>query len=285
MSAKEAELAQAAMRNELQTMERLIAEGVSADAKDERETPALVLAARGGHLDALKLLRRHGANLEATHPTCGMYGGRERSKGYTALMAAANYDKADCAEALLEWGADKDAADDDGMTALHIAAYGGLEIARLLVEAQVDRAKKNKKGQTALDCARQGGRAEVAALLEQADADVRTPALLQSGQACGFFALLPISNERDSQEQAEEAARVAAEERRRLEQEQARKAARKAAQEELARNVSNSPRLCLPSPGLVFRARGRCLIAQASCRLRRSPASLWRAVRPRRWSA
>ena len=108
---KEAELAQAAQRNELQTMERLIAEGVSADAKDGDGYPALVLAAMEGHLDALKLLRRHGANLEAT-----AWGGR------TALMRAAIYGKADCAEALLEWGADKDAADSKGWAALHFDA-------------------------------------------------------------------------------------------------------------------------------------------------------------------
>ena len=82
--------------------------------------------------------------------------------------------KADCAEALLEWGADKDAADDDGDTALHLAASRGqLECARLLVRARADRAKKSNKGQTALELAREYGKAEVAALLEQADADVR----------------------------------------------------------------------------------------------------------------
>ena len=112
MSAKETELAQAARGNQLQTMERLIAEGVSADAKNEHGTPVLVLAAEGGHLDALKLLRRHGANLDATD-----------SGGETALMEVALSGKADCAGALLEWGADKDAADTSyGNTALHAAA-------------------------------------------------------------------------------------------------------------------------------------------------------------------
>ena len=107
-----------------------------------------VLVAEGGHLDALKLLRRHGANLEATSPN-----------GRTALMGAAINGKADCAEALLEWGADKDAADNAGDTALHKAAREGqLQCARLLVRARVDRAKKNKDGQTALELARDRGR-------------------------------------------------------------------------------------------------------------------------------
>eukprot|EP01045_Picozoa_sp_COSAG04_P017749 COSAG04_NODE_1592_length_6214_cov_4.841047_4_plen_180_part_00 len=114
MSGKATELAQAAWKNDLQTMERLIAEGVSADAKNEYGDPALALAAGGGHLDALKLLRRHGAKVDATD-----------TNGRTALTWAARTGKADCAEALLEWGADKDAADKYGGTALHFAALEG----------------------------------------------------------------------------------------------------------------------------------------------------------------
>lgn len=155
--AKETELAQAAKNNELQTMEGLLAEGISADAKDEVGRPALWNAADEGHLDALKLLRRHGANLDATF--CGN----------TALMCAACTGKADCAEALLEWGADKDAADNVGNTALHFAARDGhLECARLLVRANADRAKKSTTesfgvppGSTALEVAREKGHAEV----------------------------------------------------------------------------------------------------------------------------
>eukprot|EP01045_Picozoa_sp_COSAG04_P014999 COSAG04_NODE_1159_length_8037_cov_3.743890_1_plen_516_part_00 len=147
-----------ASQGDVQAMERLIAEGVSADAKDEEGRPALVIAAGEGHLDVLKLLHRHGANLEATN-----------TSGGTALMFAAIYGKADCAEALLEWGADKDAADTGGLTALHKAAYfGHLECARLLVRARADRAKRDKWGKTALELARKEGHAEVAALLEQA---------------------------------------------------------------------------------------------------------------------
>ena len=95
-------------------------------------------------------------------------------------MKAARSGKANCVEALLEWGADKDAADSDGDTAMHEAAREGhLECARLLVEARADRAKNNNKGQTALELARQEGsfdseeqkqgKAEIVALLEQAD--------------------------------------------------------------------------------------------------------------------
>ena len=145
-------------------MERLIAEGVSADAKNGYGAPALLLAATGGHLDALKLLHKHGANLDAAD-----------SIGGTALMNAVINGRADCAETLLEWGADKDAVDSDGETALHCAArMGQLECARLLVAARADRAKKNSDGDTALELAWEEDKhkREVVKVMEQADADV-----------------------------------------------------------------------------------------------------------------
>ena len=79
-------------------------------------------------------------------------------------MSAAYRGKADCAEALLEWGADKDAADSIGNTALHKAAMEGqLECARLLVAAGADRATKTKDGKTPLDVADDSVRSLLAA--------------------------------------------------------------------------------------------------------------------------
>ena len=115
-------------------MERLIAEGVSADAKDgEFGSPALVKAAQGGHLDALKLLRRHGANLDAKDWT-----------GSTALMGAARYGHAAVAAQLVEAGADAT-----------LRATGGPHEGKGIYE-----------GKTALEIAEAKGEAEVAALLE-----------------------------------------------------------------------------------------------------------------------
>jgi hypothetical protein len=120
-----------------------------------------------GHLDALKLLRRHGAKLDAKAP-----------HGMTALMAAA-YGEADCAEALLEWGADKNAADSMfGDTALHNAArFDQIEIAQLLVQHGADRTKTNNEDKTALDLAKEGGHTEIASLLERAMVPVPAPRL------------------------------------------------------------------------------------------------------------
>ncbi|MCE9558039.1 MAG: ankyrin repeat domain-containing protein [Armatimonadetes bacterium] len=53
---------------------------------------------------------------------------------------------------LLRHGADIDALDEDGQTALMIAAqHGEFESVRLLLEAGADRARKDKRGKTALD--------------------------------------------------------------------------------------------------------------------------------------
>ena len=77
------------------------------------------------HPDAVRLLQRHGANLDATD-----------ADGKTALMSAVIYGKTASAEVLLECGADGGAADDDDNTALHFAAcHDRLDVARLLARA------------------------------------------------------------------------------------------------------------------------------------------------------
>ena len=87
--------------------------GVDKDVANKDGTATLHWASKKGHLDVLTLLHKHGVNLDATDDTYGM----------TALMWTADKGKADCAEALLDWGADKDAVDKNGDTALHWAAH------------------------------------------------------------------------------------------------------------------------------------------------------------------
>ena len=87
-------------------------------------------------------------------------------KGLTALMTAASSGKAECVGKLLDAGAQVDAVNKRGNTALHFAAaYGQLECARLLVRARADRAKENGSGKTALDLAQEKDHAEFTELL------------------------------------------------------------------------------------------------------------------------
>ena len=56
---------------------------------------------------------------------------------------------------LIEAGADKDKANDDGTTPLYVASINGhLEVVRLLVEKGADKDKANNRGVTPLQIAR-----------------------------------------------------------------------------------------------------------------------------------
>ena len=72
---------------------------------------------------------------------------------------------------LVAAGADKDAANTHGSTALLLAAQiGHLEVVRLLLEAGADKDAANKKGLTALRVAAQNGHWEVVRLLREVGA-------------------------------------------------------------------------------------------------------------------
>ena len=71
--------------------------------------------------------------------------------GSTALMMAAVQGHATVLRLLLEAGADKNLADNDGSTALMMAARGGhADVMRLLLEAFADANLANNQGTTAL---------------------------------------------------------------------------------------------------------------------------------------
>ena len=86
-------------------------------------------------------------------------------------MAAAK-GHAGAVSALVRLGADLDATDRGGMTALMVAAYyGWLGIARALLDAGVDRTLRctswPHEGKTALEIAEAADKAEVAVLLRE----------------------------------------------------------------------------------------------------------------------
>ena len=88
-----------------------------------------------------------------------------------ALVLAAAEGWRDVATALLDGGADPNAkrSDDEGATALIWAAYGDhAEIVKLLLEAGADVNATDNQGDTAVDEARRRGNAQVVAILEEA---------------------------------------------------------------------------------------------------------------------
>jgi ankyrin repeat protein len=95
------------------------------------------------------------------------------ARGYTALILATYNDREGAARLLLGHGAAIDAGDDArGNTALHGVAFKGyVPIAQMLIDAGADVNRRNRSGQTALMLATLFGRADMFDLLVGAGAD------------------------------------------------------------------------------------------------------------------
>ncbi len=104
------EMLQAARQGDLASIERLLAQGTSANVRDEWDTTPLMLAAGWGHLRIVRTLIDGGAAVN------------ERSRfNRTPLMWAAESGQEDVVRFLLETGADKDLVDQDGKSAIDLA--------------------------------------------------------------------------------------------------------------------------------------------------------------------
>ncbi len=143
----------------------LVAAGADVNAKDSDDMTSLMLAAQDGNAACVKALIAAGADINA-----------KNSDGMTALLLAAEtgnekYNKAvkgsdgvtrffevtpkggnmDCVKALITAGADVNAKDSKGMTALLGAAMGGnADCLKALIDAGADVNAKDSDGQTAL---------------------------------------------------------------------------------------------------------------------------------------
>jgi len=86
--------------------------------------------------------------------------------GWTALQRAADNGHGEVVKLLVEKGANLEAQDTYGRTALHLAAQGGHgEVVKLLVEKGANLEAQDTYGRTALHLAAQGGHGEVVKLL------------------------------------------------------------------------------------------------------------------------
>jgi len=118
---------------------------------------ALMLAAIGGHLEAVRRLVAAGAPLD--HP------------GWSPLAYASFEGHTDVIQFLAEQGADVDAQADNGMTALMIAARNGhFAAAKVLLAAGADPDIVDQDDQSALDLAQKSGNSQIVDLLRQAGA-------------------------------------------------------------------------------------------------------------------
>lgn len=102
----------AAAQNQAAAVEALLAVGADPNARSARGFTPLLFAAREGHVDVLEAIVRAGADVDDTLPASGM----------SALVLAVYNAQYDFAQALLDLGADPDAAG-NGWTALHQAVW------------------------------------------------------------------------------------------------------------------------------------------------------------------
>ncbi|MCC6003801.1 MAG: ankyrin repeat domain-containing protein [Thermofilum sp.] len=161
----------AAFLGHVDVVRLLLEHGAEVNARNKYGETPLHRAAAYGRADAARLLLEHGADVNARD-----------EYGWTPLHVAALQGRADVARLLLEHGADVNVrttgaivfVEDftkstySGVTPLHLAAYGGhAEIARLLLERGADPSIRDKDGRTPLDVARERGYEEVVRVIEE----------------------------------------------------------------------------------------------------------------------
>lgn len=135
---RSAELLAAIEGGDRAQVERLVAEGVPLDAADSTGWTPLTYAALQGTPGVVALLLKAGAGVEQR--TNGVYES-------TALMAAAAADARETAEVLIAAGADVDAVDAYGDSALNWAAYyGHAAFAELLLGHGADAHQPSEHG-------------------------------------------------------------------------------------------------------------------------------------------
>ena len=142
----------------------LLGAGANPDAIDPRGRPVLALAGTRGHLDIVELLLENGADVDL----------REGSPGRSILQLVID----DASEpslavlgALLDAGADVDARDERGESALASAAFmNRYDAAAFLLERGADAAGENNDGVTPRRWAERNGNERIVELLSEAGA-------------------------------------------------------------------------------------------------------------------
>lgn len=174
----------------------LLAMGVSLDAINEEGHNALLLATKNGHLEAIKLLVAHGAQVtqsDKNNDTPLKYAAfnghlplvryfieqgvpldqKDLSTGRTALLDALLKNNKDCAQELIQHGANITLADKQGLTPLILATlYNMLDIVQLLVEKGAPINAYDKSGNNALTYAYDNDYHEIIAYLEGQGAQI-----------------------------------------------------------------------------------------------------------------
>jgi len=134
------DLFDAVENNDAERVLAILKRGVDANLRDTTGTTALHYAVINGNVRMVAMLIAHGADVNSrvepvrTDPLNG-----SRSN-WSVLQWAAEHNQAECAQLLLDGGADIEAIDEDGTTALYrsLDEVVGPDVARLLVSRGAD---------------------------------------------------------------------------------------------------------------------------------------------------
>ncbi|XP_032266885.1 ankyrin repeat and SOCS box protein 3 isoform X3 [Phoca vitulina] len=168
----------AAREGNVKVLRKLLKKGRSVDVADNRgwmpiheaayhnsvECLRMLIhaAVENGQIDVLRLLLRHGANVNGSHSMCG----------WNALHQATFQENAEIIKLLLKKGANKECQDDFGITPLFVAAqYGKLESLNILISSGANVNCQALDKATPLFIAAQEGHTECVELLLSSGAD------------------------------------------------------------------------------------------------------------------
>jgi ankyrin repeat protein len=131
-------------------------------AKNNNNESALHCAAKGGHVQVVDLLIRHGAKTE------------NRDKyGNSPLHCAAEAGELEVVKLLIEWGYNINAKNNNNESALHYAARKGhAEVSRFLIEKGININAQNKHGYNALVLAIENAHVTTIDLLKKQGANI-----------------------------------------------------------------------------------------------------------------
>jgi len=156
-------LIEACRKGELETVKRLLSEGINANSRPMGEDPPLMVAAKMGHLEIVQFLHEKGADINS----------RNYRKS-TPLSEAARMGRLEIVQFLHQKGADINSRDNRNSTPLIEAAGGGyFKIVDILISGGADINARNIRGESALIDASRQGRLEVVKLLLEKGANAR----------------------------------------------------------------------------------------------------------------
>jgi ankyrin repeat protein len=173
----------ATVGNDSDSIAQLVAAGVDVDYANVVGNTPLMTAASEGNLEAVKLLLKKGAAVNAVSAPPGLKvkNGTIALGSFTPLVLASALGPVSVVKALIDAGAEVNARDARGMTPLMYAIttdHGDVEIVKTLVSRGADLHLKTLDGETATDWAHKSGPTAIVALLERGGGKKTPPAAL-----------------------------------------------------------------------------------------------------------